>query len=230
MSNSMQKLYRSCVGSLLYIEKHSRPDLCNTVRELSKVNKRGKVSDFVCMLQCCKFLFSTKNLGIQLERNELKCDWKLFGYSDSDWGNDLDSRKNITGIEVFINGNLISWGSRGQKTVSLASAHAEYVALSEVCREVLYMKYLMMFMKANPELPVQIYCDNAGAIFLSNNQESRLSKHLDIKAHFIRNNVDKSLVKVSFVKSKINVADGFTKCSSSEDYERNFQFFKECVS
>ena len=32
MSDGMQRVYRSCIGSLLYIVKHSRPDLCNTVR------------------------------------------------------------------------------------------------------------------------------------------------------------------------------------------------------
>ena len=40
ISGEMQSVYRSCVGYFLYITKHSRPDLCNSVRELSKVNKR----------------------------------------------------------------------------------------------------------------------------------------------------------------------------------------------
>ena len=81
----------------------------------------------------------------------------------------------------------------------------------------------MYFMKVKPVMPVQVYCDNVGAIFLSNNQESRMSKHLEIKAHFIRNNVEKGIVKVSFVKSMDNIADGFTKCGSSDDYKRNFK-------
>ena len=50
-----------------------------------------------------------------------------------------------------------------------------------------------------------------------------MSKHLEIKAHFIRCNVEKGIVKVGFVKSQDNVADGFTKCGSSEDYKRNFK-------
>jgi len=226
MSAGMQKLYRSCVGSLLYIVKHSRPDLSNTVRELSKVNKRGKVVDFINMLQCCKFLFSTRNLGIQIERNILNKDWKLYGYCDSDWGSDLDTRKSVTGIAIFVNGNLINWSSRGQKTVSLASSHAEYVAISEICRELLYVKHLMCFLGIDPFKPIVIYCDNAGAIFLSNNQESRLSKHLDIKCHFIRSYVENGTVKIVFVKSSDNVADGFTKSGSYEEYSRNFKYLK----
>ena len=89
----------------------------------------------------------------------------------------------------MVNGNAISWASRSQKKVSLASTHAEYNAVSELCRDILHNKYIMEFINCKPNLPILIYCDNAGAIFLSNNQETKLSKHLDIKVHFIRSYV-----------------------------------------
>ena len=88
------------------------------------------------------------------------------------------------------------------------------------------MKYLMCFLGINPELPINIYCDNAGAIFLSKNQESRLSKHLDIKTHFIREHVEDGLVKLIFVISEDNVADGFTKSGSRVEYLRNFRYLR----
>ena len=84
------------------------------MRELSKVNIVGKIEDFISMLHCFSFLFATKDLGFQIERNSNELKWKLYGFSDSDWGNDLDSRKIITGFEIFVNGNLLHWGSRGK--------------------------------------------------------------------------------------------------------------------
>ena len=84
----------------------------------------------------------------------------------------------------------------------------------------------MCFLNIKPVLPIIIYCDNAGAIFLSNNQESRLSKHLDIKSHFIRSYVENGTIKIIFVKSSENVADGFTKSGSYEDYNRNFGYLR----
>ena len=108
--DGIQRVYRSCIGSLLYIVNHSRTDLCNTVRELSKLNRAGKIENFISMLHCCSFLFSSKDMGVQLERNNMELKWKIYGFSDSDWGNDLDSRKNITGIEIFVNRNLLHWG------------------------------------------------------------------------------------------------------------------------
>ena len=88
----------------------------------------------------------------------------------------------------------------------------------------------MCFLDISPVIPIVIYCDNAGAIFLSNNQESRLSKHLDIKCHFIRDYVEDGVVKIIFVKSSENVADGFTKSGSHEEYCRNFKYLKSVCS
>ena len=36
VSSEEHETYRSGVGTLLYLTKHSRPDICNPVRELSK--------------------------------------------------------------------------------------------------------------------------------------------------------------------------------------------------
>ena len=185
MDGNHQSLYRSCVGNLLYITKHSRPVLSNSVRELSKVNKLGSVKNFKCMLTVCCFLFKTRSIGVILRKNVMLNEWKLEGFSDSDWANDPDTRKIVTGYVVFVSGNPLSWVSRSQKTITLATAHAEYNAISELCKEILYVKYIMDFLNVNPVLPVVIHCDNSGAIFLRKNHETKLSKHLDIKVHFI---------------------------------------------
>ena len=73
-------------------------------------------------------------------------------------------------------------------------------------------------------MPIIIYCDNSGAIFLSNNQESKLSKHLDTKVHFIRNYTDEGIIKIIYVKGEENYADGFTKSVSKSVMEKNFDY------
>jgi len=45
----------------------------------------------------------------------------LHGYSDSDWGGDVDDRKSTTGFTIFLGSHLISWASRKQRVVSLWS-------------------------------------------------------------------------------------------------------------
>ena len=53
-----------------------------------------------------------------------------------------------------------------------------------------------------------------------------MSKHLDIKVHFIRSYVENGTVKIIFVKLSENVDDGFTKSGSYEEYCRNFKYLK----
>ena len=69
----------------------------------------------------------------------------------------------------------------------------------------------MFFLNVKPDLPINIHCDNSGSIFLSNNQESKLSKNLDTKVHFIRNYTEKGIIKVIYVRGDKNYADSLTK-------------------
>jgi len=68
-------------------------------------------------------------------------------WCDSDYAGDKDSRKSVTGFLVFINGALVSWKSRLQKTVGLSSAECEYYAMTEVAQELLYIKQVLEFLK-----------------------------------------------------------------------------------
>ena len=122
--------------------------------------------------------------------------------------------------------NSLSWVSRSQKTISLASTHAEYNAITELCKELIHVKHLLEFIQINPTLPIIIRCDNQGAIYLSKNQESRLSKHLDIKVHFIHSYVESGVVHIIFVRSEDNLADGLTKSCGMEGYTKNYPYLK----
>ena len=121
-------------------------------------------------------------------------------YCDNDWEDDKGTNKRLTGYVIFINGNPF-FGLQITEKLSLESIYAEYNSIDEVCKEVLYIKYIMEFLDMHPKLPIIIHCDNIGAIFLSNNQESRLSKNLDIKVNFVTGYVEKGIVKIFFCEN-----------------------------
>ena len=222
ISEEMQQVYRSCVGSILYLVKHSRPDLSNCVRELSKVKSSATAGNFKQLVRAVKFIETTRKRGL-IYRMKIENDqaWRLTCYSDSDWAGDKDSRKSVTGWAIFLCRCLVSWGSRGQKTVSLSSSEAEYVALTEVSKEVLFVRSILSFLdKDSVEYPIVIHCDNVGAIFLSNNSESRRTKYLDTKYHFVRHYVENGVIKVVFVTTETNLADPFTKNVNEKEYEK----------
>ena len=67
---------------------------------------------------------------------------------------------------------------------------------------------------------IPMYCDNKSAIALScNNVQHSRSKHIDIRHHFIREQVEKGIVELYFVKSEFQLADIFTKALARERFE-----------
>jgi hypothetical protein len=121
---------------LLFLIKHSRPDLCNTVRELSKCLDGASKAAYKEILRIIKYVMDTRNKGLKIEPRMGKLDWKVLVYSDSDWANDKESRKSVGGYMIFLNGVLISWRSKMQKVVSLSSAEAEFYACAKAVKDV----------------------------------------------------------------------------------------------
>lgn len=60
--------------------------------------------------------------------------------------------------------------------------------------------------------PIGIKCDNQSAIKLGNCDGYRpRSKHIDIRYHYIRDIIQKGLIKVEFLETEKMVADSLTK-------------------
>ena len=127
--------------------KFSRPDLSNCVRELSKVMSDATESHLKDLFRTIKFVLDTSNWGLKYEVKEnLHKKWELKAFCDSDFVGDKEKRISVTGFCIFYNDCLISWKSRGQKSVSLSSTEAEYVAMSEVSMEVVFIKNVLAFL------------------------------------------------------------------------------------
>ena len=64
----------------------------------------------------------------------------LEGYSNADMAGDLDSRKSTLGFLMTFAGGVVSWQSKLQKCVILSTIEAEYIVVTETCKEALWMK------------------------------------------------------------------------------------------
>jgi len=92
-------------------------------------------------------------------------------YADSDWASDVDDRKSCSGNVIMLAGGPISWESKKQKSVTLSTMEAEYMSLSEVCKEIVYLRRLLQHMKFTTCVTgaTEVYCDNQSAIELNKN-------------------------------------------------------------
>ena len=102
-----QSMYRSGVGALLYLTKHTRPDITNPVRELSKSMDGGSMAQVTEMFRVINFVLEMKTLGLRMEAIFNDGIWKLEALSDSDLANDKDTRYSVYGYIIYL------WSSSG---------------------------------------------------------------------------------------------------------------------
>jgi hypothetical protein len=82
-----------------------------------------------------------------------------------------------------------------QKPLALSSEEAEYYALCEVAKDVKYIHMVLQSIGIEVELPIIIYCDNFGAIFMSENASARArKKHVGAQYRYVREFVVEGLI------------------------------------
>jgi len=99
---------------------------------------------------------------------------------------------------------------------------AEYVAVSEVCTEVMFVKQVLEFLHVPVKLPIEVHVDNVGAIFLANNATTgQHTRHIDVRHHYVREYIENDIVVIRFVKSGDNDVDPYTKNTAKEIFEKH---------
>ncbi|GJZ01121.1 putative ribonuclease H-like domain-containing protein [Tanacetum coccineum] len=143
----------------------------------------------------------------------------LTAYADADHAGCQDTRRSTSGSAQFLSDKLVSWSSKKQTSTSISSTEAEYIAMSGCCAQILWMKsQLSNYDFAYNHVP--LYCDNKSAIALyCNNVQHSRSKHIDIRHHFIREQVEKGLVELYFMRTEYQLADIFTKALPRARFE-----------
>nr|GEW78039.1 hypothetical protein [Tanacetum cinerariifolium] len=98
-----------------------------------------------------------------------------------------------------------------QTALAISTTEAEYISVGKACQQALWMKQALVDYVIHLD-DIPIMCDNKGAIDLRKSpiQHSR-TKHIKIRHHFFRDNVQKGNITIEKVPSKDNIADLLTK-------------------
>ena len=125
----------------------------------------------------------------------------------------------------------ISWHSRMQVVTASVTSEAEYVALSEVVKEVLLLRQMQEFMGPSMRVgAVNVFEDNEGAIKLATNKHaSRRTKHIDVKHYLARDASDARKVRVAYVRSEDQHADLLTKPLGVQTFYKHAKFILNLV-
>eukprot|EP00833_Pecoramyces_ruminatium_P006363 jgi/Orpsp1_1/1180395/evm.model.c7180000073227.1 len=201
-----ETVYRSAVGSLLYLAICTRPDILFSVSKAARRSSDPNYEDWEGILKIFKYLKDTINYGILFTRNT-----NIDIYTDADYAGDEITRKSTSGFLFTIGGAPTSWLSKLQHCVSTSTAESEYYSLSECAKHCVWYISFLNELNINVNY-LTINIDNKAAIYNSKNQTiNPKNKHIDVRYHYIRELVSNGKIKLNYIKSKNNLADGLTK-------------------
>ncbi|KAH9647611.1 hypothetical protein KPL70_025255 [Citrus sinensis] len=209
--------YANAVGCLMYAMVLTRPDLSHSVSVVSRYMAQPGREHWRAVRWIMRYLNGSLSHGLVYGRSKGRNDG-LLGFVDSDYAGDLDRRRSLTGFMFMYEGCLINWKASLQHVVALSTTEAEYTTATEAVKEALWLQGLLGELGVKQK-SVTIHCDSSSAIHLCKNPaHHERTKHIDIKLHFIRNEVSKGAVKMAKVHTDENPANMLTKAVPSAKF------------
>lgn len=200
--------YIHILGQLNWLSTKSRPDIAFAVSRLQRKSSKPSSIDVQAAKSLFRYLKGHKDLGITLGFNPNE---GLCVYVDSSFADNEDGRSTESYVSMFA-GAPISWSSKKQSFVATSSTIAEFCALSTATKEAIWLKKLTVALGLEAPGPTTIYSDSANAIGIVNKcGYTSTTKWIDNRYFFVRDAVQKGLVKIEWIDGKTNPADGLTK-------------------
>ena len=128
--------YASAVGSLMYAMMCTRPDICYAVGLVSRYQSNPGYKHWNAVKRILAYLRVTTDYALCYQGGDMR----LVGYTDADWGGDIDERKSTSGYAFLLSRGAISWSSKKQTCTALSTMEAEFVACSTTVREAVWLR------------------------------------------------------------------------------------------
>jgi hypothetical protein len=219
--------YPAIVGSIQYLATSTRPDLAHAISTLSRKLANADEDDVRRLKRVLRYLAGTRTLGLTYSGLTVTVHDQQFKpvdlliFSDSDWGGEYSTGKSQTGFVIKLAGAAVGWVSQKQDTVAHSSSEAEYVALSECGRETVWWRRVMAQVGLSQLGPTLQWVDNTVAERMANGEGgTKRRKHINVKYHWIREQVVRKELKLSHIPTAINEADILTKSLQRQPFER----------
>ncbi|GJS93166.1 cysteine-rich receptor-like protein kinase 8 [Tanacetum coccineum] len=162
-----------------------------------------------------RYLLNSPGQGILLANDSVV---QLTAYCDSDWASCPMTRRSTTGYCILLGQSPVSWKSKKQTVVSRSSAEAEYRAMALTCCEVTWLVSLLKDLGLKDLGPVDLKCDNKVALYIAANPVFHARKHIEIDCHYVRDQIKRGEVLPSYVSTKSQLADVFTKVLPADQH------------
>jgi len=216
-------LYVSAVGSLMYVMVCTRPDLSQALSMISRYMRDPGKDHWEVVKWVLRYIKGTMDVGLVFKKDSTS-KHECIRYINSDYAGDLDKRRSTTGYVFTLSQAPVSWRSILQSTIALSTTEAEYVAMTEVMKETIWLQELLDDLRIDQDL-LKINCDSMSAIYLAKNHvyHARM-KHIDVRFHFIREILNEGDIELLKIHTKENPTDMLTKVVSGMKFTHCKEF------
>jgi hypothetical protein len=208
----MQKIpYASAVGSLMYAQVCTRPDIAFIVGMLGRYLSNPGMDHWKAAKKVMRYLKRTKDYMLTYRRSD---QLEITGYSDSDFAGCQDSKRSTSGYIYMLAGGAVSWRSAKQTLTASSTMAAEFIACYEASNHGIWLRNLVTGLRIveGIERPLKLYCDNKSAVLYSNNNRSSAkSKHIDIKFLVVKERVQSGQISIEHLGTNSMITDPLTK-------------------
>ena len=203
--------YPSLVGSLGYVQVCTRLDISFAVGMLGRYQSNPGIDHWKAAKKVLRYLQGRKKLMLTFKGTD---HLELIGYTDSDFGGCVDTRKSTFGYVFMLANGAISWRSAKQSIIASSTMEAEFVACFEATIQALWLRNFLSGLTVMDSIarPLKIYCDNTAAVFFSKNDKySKGIKHMEMRYLSVKDEVRKKKVSIEHINTRANIADPLTK-------------------
>ena len=188
----------------MWLAISTRPDISNAVQSVARYCSTPKAIHWKAALGVLAYINGTSGFGNTFQRETL-AGISFEDFDDADYASKVTDKRSVSGGVVMCgSASCVCWFSRTKKCVTLSTSEAEYVALVDAVKELLFLRQVWRFMLLGKGMPCfPISEDNQGAVQLSRNSVSTSNpKHIDVRHHFFRELVRQGDISVSHVPSE----------------------------
>ncbi|GKC36144.1 retrovirus-related pol polyprotein from transposon TNT 1-94 [Tanacetum coccineum] len=180
--------YRGMIGTLLYLTA-SRPDLQFAICMCAQYQARPTKKHLNAVKRIFRYLQGIVHRGLWYSKDSSIA---LTTFADANHAGCQDTRRSTSGSMQRLGDRLVSWSFKSQKSAAISSTEAKNIALSGCCAQILWMRsQLTDYGFGFNKIPI--------------------SKHIDIRFHFIKEHVENGVIELYFVNTEYQLADIFTK-------------------
>lgn len=211
------KPYRAVIGSIMWGQVCTRPDLAFAASLLARYQLRPGREHWECVEWVAGYILNTLDYAITFRAPRTQppvqgAGLKPYAYVDSDHAGCRDTYRSTSGYVFFMAGAPVSWCSKRQATVALSTTESEYIGLSRATQQAVWLSSFLSEIDLAQEGPLNLLGDNFGSVCLTENSKRHaLVKHIEMRHHYVREKVVSGEVSIQRIRSGENVADIFTK-------------------